>query len=142
LFNKGCMNTKIFGGNYCMTGLNSLYLFPPLLFNNASWKTNFIAFLLKWGKFFCEFWTGKCNVYILTMKINRTLWLTEVINLFRRWKDWRKYIFIYQSYWSPIHILLKLLNLAFDSLSRCFLSESVNLLFGPRFELDSDMFLS
>ena len=36
----------------------------------------------------------------------------------------------------------KLLNLAFDSLSRCFLSEFVNLLFGPRFELDSDMFLS
>jgi hypothetical protein len=27
------------------------------------------------------FWTGKCNVYILT---NRTLWLIEVINLFRR----------------------------------------------------------
>jgi hypothetical protein len=45
-----------------------------------------------------------------------------------------------------IHILL-LPNLAFDSLFRCFLSESVNLLFGPRFELDSfeldsDMFLS
>ena len=36
---------------------------------------------LKWRKYF---WTGKCNVYILTMKINRTLWLIEVINLFRR----------------------------------------------------------
>ena len=31
-----------------------------------------------------KMWTGKCNVYILTMKINRTLWLIEVINLFRR----------------------------------------------------------
>ena len=40
-----------------------------------------------------------------------------------------------RSHWSPIHILLRLLNLAFDSLFRCFLSESVNLLFGPRFEL-------
>jgi hypothetical protein len=40
----------------------------------------------------------KCNVYILTMKINRTLWLTEVINLFRRWQHWRKYIFIYHLY--------------------------------------------
>ena len=47
-----------------------------------------------------------------------------------------------RSHWSPIHILLRLLNLALDSLFRCFLSESVNLLFGPRFELDSDMFLS
>ena len=34
-----------------------------------------------WRKYF---WTGKGNVYILTMKINRTLWLIEVINLFRR----------------------------------------------------------
>ena len=39
-----------------------------------------------------------------------------------------------RSHWSPIHILL-LPNLAFDSLFRCFLSESANLLFGPRFEL-------
>jgi hypothetical protein len=28
-----------------MTGHNSRYLFPPLLYSNASWKTNFIAFL-------------------------------------------------------------------------------------------------
>ena len=39
-----------------------------------------------------------------------------------------------RSHWSPIHILL-LPNLAFDSLFRCFLPESVNLFFGPRFEL-------
>jgi hypothetical protein len=50
---------------------------------------------LKWRKYF---WTGKCNVYILTMKINRTLWLIEVINLFRRWKHRRKYIFMYHLY--------------------------------------------
>ena len=50
---------------------------------------------LKWRKYA---WTGKCNVYILTMKINRTLWLIEVINVFRRWKHWRKYIFIYHLY--------------------------------------------
>jgi hypothetical protein len=151
-----------------MTGLNSRYLFPPLLYSNASWKTNFIAFFkcfnkscvlrllsmketcqnlvrsvvqredlhiekentgkenrmlnwviwagygletsvivgmssdqfyewkptLKWRKFF---WTGnsvKCNVYILAMKINRTLWLIEVMNLFRSWIHRRKYIFI------------------------------------------------
>ena len=30
-----------------------------------------------------KMWTGKCNVYVLTMKINRTLWLIEVIILFR-----------------------------------------------------------
>ena len=53
---------------------------------------------LKWRKYF---WTGKCNVYILTMKINRTLWLIEVIDLFRRWKHWRKYIFIYHLYLTP-----------------------------------------
>ena len=41
----------------------------------------------------------------------------------------------------PIYILF-LFNLAFESLFRRFLSESVNLLFGPRFKLDSDMFLS
>lgn len=41
----------------------------------------------------------------------------------------------------PIYILF-LFNLAFDTLFRRFLSESVNLLFGPCFELDSDMFLS
>jgi hypothetical protein len=45
------------------------------------------------------------------------------------------------SHWSPIHILLKLLNLAFDSLSRCFLSEFVNLLFGPRFELECNVYI-
>jgi hypothetical protein len=45
-----------------------------------------------------------------------------------------------RSHWSTIHILL-LPNLAFDAPFRCFLSESVNILFGPRFELDSDMFL-
>jgi hypothetical protein len=32
------------GGNYCMRGHNSRYLFPPLFYSNASWKTNFIAF--------------------------------------------------------------------------------------------------
>ena len=42
---------KIFGGNYCMTGLNSRYLFPPLLYSNASWKTNFIAFFKCFNKF-------------------------------------------------------------------------------------------
>jgi hypothetical protein len=36
---------------------------------------------LKWRKYV---WTGECNVYILTMKINRTMWLIGVINLFRR----------------------------------------------------------
>ena len=48
-----------------------------------------------------------------------------------------------RSHWSlePIYILF-LFTLAFDSLFRRFLSESVNLLFGPRFKLDSDMFLS
>jgi len=50
---------------------------------------------MKWRKFF---WTGKCNVYILTMKINRTLWLIEVIILLRRWIHRRKYIFIYHLY--------------------------------------------
>jgi hypothetical protein len=37
---------------------------------------------LKWRKFFWTGNSGKCNVYILTMKINRTLWLIEVMNLF------------------------------------------------------------
>ena len=38
--------------------------------------------------------SGKCNIYILTMKINHTLWLIEVIILFRRWIHRWKYIFI------------------------------------------------
>jgi hypothetical protein len=50
---------------------------------------------LKWRKYV---WTGECNVYILTMKINRTMWLIGVINLFRRWIHRRKYIFIYHLY--------------------------------------------
>jgi hypothetical protein len=40
--------------------------------------------------------SGKCTVYILTMKINHTLWLIEVIILFRRWIHRWKYI----QYWS------------------------------------------
>ena len=39
------------GGNYCMTGHNSRYLFPPLLYSNASWKTNCIAFFKCFNKF-------------------------------------------------------------------------------------------
>jgi hypothetical protein len=73
------------------------------------------------------------------MKINRTLWPAG---------RYSSAIVPIESavLFELIHILL-LPNLAFDSLFRCFLSESVNLLFGPRFELDSfeldfDMFLS
>ena len=48
-----------------------------------------------------------------------------------------------RSQWSPIYMyILFLFNLAFDSLFRRFLSESVNLLFGPLFELDFEMLLS
>ena len=46
---------------------------------------------LKWRKLFWTGNSGKCNVYILTMKINRTLWLIEVKILFRRWIHRRKY---------------------------------------------------
>jgi hypothetical protein len=44
---------------------------------------------MKWRKYF---WTGKCNAYILTMKINRTLWLIEVINLLKTLKEINIYL--------------------------------------------------
>ena len=75
-------------------------------------------------------------VYIVHFRSKR-IFATSVL-VFTRRTDLSSF---QRSHWSPIHILL-LPNLAFDSLFRCFLSESVNLLFGPRFELDSDMFLS
>jgi hypothetical protein len=32
----GMSSDQFYGGNYCMTGHNSRYLFPPLFYSNAS----------------------------------------------------------------------------------------------------------
>ena len=69
-FNRGRMNTENFHGNYCMTATNSRDLFSPLLYSNASWKTNFIAFLflVKYigsGTLILKFWNDYGEKYKL-----------------------------------------------------------------------------